>query len=414
MFMETEPRARKNATRRMFGENFGDFGYRPGERRSSPRRQRYRRPRNPLGRTPSRARRRSSSTRLGCLAPSLARSASSRLCARATRRFGRVARAPARAVATRDDASAARAPSSSSAPSSAASPRSARHLPVVDLSESDAACASVIRDALFDGAGFFHVRNHGVPKPVVDAVVDAGTRFFDQPLAAKLELARARCASAAATRSPRNTSRPSFRTTSSPRTPRRPPRNPAPREGSSANDSPRDRSTRASTTTAPTKKARSSSRRTRGPTRHATRTFARRWRRVTVPWRPSRGACIASSRSPPAPTRIFSSRDATHTAPTSRWPTTPPSFRRRGAIAPPPRKKAHADSGTLTILARAAATRVRSAGFRFWTARMTRGWTRRLSLGATPTAPAASRSSSTSAISSSDGATIDGEAPNTG
>jgi len=117
-------------------------------------------------------------------------SASSRLCARATRRFGRVARAPARAVATRDDASAARAPSSSSAPSSAASPRSARHLPVVDLSESDAACASVIRDALFDGAGFFHVRNHGVPKPVVDAVVDAGTRFFDQPLAAKLELAR--------------------------------------------------------------------------------------------------------------------------------------------------------------------------------------------------------------------------------
>ena len=86
--------------------------------------------------------------------------------------------------------SAARAPSSSSAPSSAASPRSARHLPVVDLSESDAACASVIRDALFDGAGFFHVRNHGVPKPVVDAVVDAGTRFFDQPLAAKLELAR--------------------------------------------------------------------------------------------------------------------------------------------------------------------------------------------------------------------------------
>ena len=117
-------------------------------------------------------------------------SASSRLGARATRRFGRVARAPARAVATRDDPSAARAPSSSSAPSSAASPRSARRLPVVDLSESDAACASVIRDALFDGAGFFHVRNHGVPKPVVDAVVDAGSRFFDQPLAAKLELAR--------------------------------------------------------------------------------------------------------------------------------------------------------------------------------------------------------------------------------
>ena len=117
-------------------------------------------------------------------------SASSRLGARATRRRVRVARAPARAVATRDDPSAARAPSSSSAPSSAASPRSARRLPVVDLSESDAACASVIRDALFDGAGFFHVRNHGVPKPLLDAVVDAGTRFFDQPLAAKLELAR--------------------------------------------------------------------------------------------------------------------------------------------------------------------------------------------------------------------------------
>ena len=342
-------------------------------------------------------------------------SASSRLCARATRRFGRVARAPARAVATRDDASAARAPSSSSAPSSAASPRSARHLPVVDLSESDAACASVIRDALFDGAGFFHVRNHGVPKPVVDAVVDAGTRFFDQPLAAKLELARGEMRlSRGYEISPEHVEAILPDDVLSPDAEATSPEPSAARRivGERFSAGPFD--------------ARVDDHRADeegalffapnawpDPSRHpnlrpametcygAMETLARRLHRLVA---------LAAG----ADADFFVSRCDAHCSnlQVANYPSLVPEA---WGDRPPPRVRRRTRTAARSPSSRAPPRRrVRSAGFRFWTARMTRGWTRPVSPGATPTAPAASRSSSTSAISSSDGATIDGEAPNTG
>ena len=63
-------------------------------------------------------------------------------------------------------------------------------IPVVDLDASDEACASAIREALFHpGVGFFHVRNHGVPRDAMARVAAAAEAFFDAPVCEKRALA---------------------------------------------------------------------------------------------------------------------------------------------------------------------------------------------------------------------------------
>lgn len=68
------------------------------------------------------------------------------------------------------------------------STRSATNIPVVDLRESDDACASIVRQSLFHGVGFFHVVNHGIPSELFNKVIQSATQFFDQPYDAKLKL----------------------------------------------------------------------------------------------------------------------------------------------------------------------------------------------------------------------------------
>ena len=62
-------------------------------------------------------------------------------------------------------------------------------IPVVDLDASDEACASVVREALFEGVGFFHVRNHGVPRDALENVAASAKTFFDAPFAEKRSFA---------------------------------------------------------------------------------------------------------------------------------------------------------------------------------------------------------------------------------
>ena len=63
-------------------------------------------------------------------------------------------------------------------------------IPVVDLDASDEACASAIREALFHpGVGFFHVRNHGVLRDAMARVAAAAEAFFDAPVCEKRALA---------------------------------------------------------------------------------------------------------------------------------------------------------------------------------------------------------------------------------
>ena len=62
-------------------------------------------------------------------------------------------------------------------------------IPVVDLSESDAACASIVRTAC-DSCGFFHVVNHGVDDNLAFDVIRWGATFFDRPWDDKMALVR--------------------------------------------------------------------------------------------------------------------------------------------------------------------------------------------------------------------------------
>ena len=83
------------------------------------------------------------------------------------------------AASSRDDAASV----------SAAPDRDGPPIPVVDLASSDEACVSVVREALFEGVGFFHVRNHGVPPDAFARVAEAAAAFFDAPVAEKRALA---------------------------------------------------------------------------------------------------------------------------------------------------------------------------------------------------------------------------------
>ena len=83
------------------------------------------------------------------------------------------------AASSRDDAASVREAATDSRPS----------IPVVDLDASDEACASVVREALFEGVGFFHVRNHRVPRDAFASVAAAAETFFDAPVAEKRALA---------------------------------------------------------------------------------------------------------------------------------------------------------------------------------------------------------------------------------
>ena len=57
-------------------------------------------------------------------------------------------------------------------------------IPVIDLSDDDAATARAI-DAACTGSGFFYVSNHGVPSVLIERTVEQARRFFHQPLALK-------------------------------------------------------------------------------------------------------------------------------------------------------------------------------------------------------------------------------------
>ena len=83
------------------------------------------------------------------------------------------------AASSRDDAASV----------SAAPDRDGPPIPVVDLASSDEACVSVVREALFEGVGFFHVRNHGVPRDAYENVAKSAKTFFDAPFAEKRSLA---------------------------------------------------------------------------------------------------------------------------------------------------------------------------------------------------------------------------------
>ena len=83
------------------------------------------------------------------------------------------------AASSRDDAASV----------SAAPGRDGPPIPVVDLASSDEACVSVVREALFEGVGFFHVRNHGVPPDAFPRLAGSAAAFFDAPVAEKRALA---------------------------------------------------------------------------------------------------------------------------------------------------------------------------------------------------------------------------------
>ena len=73
-------------------------------------------------------------------------------------------------------------------------PKSADHIPVIDLSESFAPnpegkkkIAWEIHKACRD-TGFFYISHHGIPEAVIDAQFHSGKRFFDLPLEQKLSV----------------------------------------------------------------------------------------------------------------------------------------------------------------------------------------------------------------------------------
>lgn len=67
----------------------------------------------------------------------------------------------------------------------------ASSIPVIDLSQPIDDVAPII-DAACKDTGFFTVINHGVPRAVVGDTFDAAKRFFEMPLADKLEVKRPR------------------------------------------------------------------------------------------------------------------------------------------------------------------------------------------------------------------------------
>ena len=69
---------------------------------------------------------------------------------------------------------------------------SAAEMPILDLTPllnggDLTELAAELRRAC-ETTGFFYVRNHGVPQPVIDQVFDSTKRFFDLPLAERLEM----------------------------------------------------------------------------------------------------------------------------------------------------------------------------------------------------------------------------------
>jgi len=96
------------------------------------------------------------------------------------RRVGNAVVGSSPAASSRDDAECR---------GSAAPGRDGPPIPVVDLASSDEACVSVVREALFEGVGFFHVRNHGVPPEAFARLAGSAAAFFDAPVAEKRALA---------------------------------------------------------------------------------------------------------------------------------------------------------------------------------------------------------------------------------
>ncbi|MFO1079559.1 MAG: 2-oxoglutarate and iron-dependent oxygenase domain-containing protein [Reyranellaceae bacterium] len=64
-------------------------------------------------------------------------------------------------------------------------------VPILDLSRPDSALAPALH-AAFRDIGFLAVANHGVPRPLIDAVYREADAFFDLPPAAKQVVARRR------------------------------------------------------------------------------------------------------------------------------------------------------------------------------------------------------------------------------
>jgi len=58
------------------------------------------------------------------------------------------------------------------------------HVPIIDMSMDDAACAEAMWQAAHD-VGFFVVVNHGIPEATIDAAFDVSLAFFSQPVEAK-------------------------------------------------------------------------------------------------------------------------------------------------------------------------------------------------------------------------------------
>jgi len=66
--------------------------------------------------------------------------------------------------------------------------RSAKNIPLLDLNQTDQECAAVVTHALFHGVGFFHVVNHGIAPALFDALVASAGEFFDNPFHEKMNL----------------------------------------------------------------------------------------------------------------------------------------------------------------------------------------------------------------------------------
>ena len=63
-------------------------------------------------------------------------------------------------------------------------------LPILDLDRGEDVTARAIREACED-AGFFYVKNHGVPLRLIEDLRSASRQFFAQPLGAKEQIAMA-------------------------------------------------------------------------------------------------------------------------------------------------------------------------------------------------------------------------------
>ena len=64
---------------------------------------------------------------------------------------------------------------------------SPEEVPVIDMSAPAADAAARVRAACID-SGFFYVRDHGVPKELIDAAFDANRRLFALPVEEKMKL----------------------------------------------------------------------------------------------------------------------------------------------------------------------------------------------------------------------------------